>query len=51
MYVNYDLAQDTAKIVQNCRQVITNTMYHDAYRARTDEILPMLFALRDDSID
>lgn len=51
MYVNYDLAQETVKMVQNCRQVITNTMYHDAYRSRTDEILPMLFALRDDSID
>lgn len=51
MYVNYDLAQETASMVQNCRQVITNTMYHDAIRSKTDDILKQLFALRDDSID
>ncbi|CAG8949644.1 hypothetical protein HYFRA_00007878 [Hymenoscyphus fraxineus] len=51
MYVNYDLAQDTANMVQNCRQVKTNTMYHDAIRSKTDEVLSQLFALRDDSLD
>jgi hypothetical protein len=51
MYVDYGLAQETVKLVQNCRQVITNTMYHDAIRSKTDDVLTALFALRDDSID
>jgi hypothetical protein len=51
MYVDYGLAQETAKLVQNCRQVVTNTMYHDAIRSKTDEVMKALFALRDDSID
>lgn len=51
MYVDYGLAQDTVKLVKGCRQVITNTVYHDAVRSKTDEILTALFALRDDSID
>ncbi|TVY45284.1 Proline iminopeptidase [Lachnellula subtilissima] len=51
MYVDYDLAQDTAKLVKNCKQYITNSMYHDAIRSKTDLVLKELFALRDDSID
>ncbi|KAH8676634.1 Alpha/Beta hydrolase protein [Tricladium varicosporioides] len=51
MYVDYGLAQETVKIVKNCKQFITNTMYHDAIRSRTDEVMKELFALRDDSID
>jgi hypothetical protein len=51
MYVDYGLAQETVKLVQNCRQVVTNTMYHDAIRSKTDEVMKALFALRDDSID
>ncbi|TVY43534.1 Proline iminopeptidase [Lachnellula occidentalis] len=51
MYVDYDLAQDTAKLVKNCKQFITNSMYHDAIRSKTDLVLKELFALRDDSID
>ena len=51
MYVDYGLAQQTAKLVKNCKQFITNTMYHDAIRSRTDTVLKELFKLRDDSID
>jgi len=51
MYVDYGLAQDTVKLVKNCRQFITNSMYHDAIRSKTDDVLKQLFALRDDSID
>ncbi|PSS23143.1 hypothetical protein M430DRAFT_98010 [Amorphotheca resinae ATCC 22711] len=51
MYVDFGLAQDTAKLVKNCKQYITNGMYHNAIRAKTDEIMEKLFALRDDSID
>ena len=51
MYVDFGLAQETAKLVKNCKQYITNSMYHDAVRSKTDEIMKELFALRDDSID
>ena len=51
MYVDFGLAQETAKLVKNCKQYITNGMYHDAIRSKTDEIMKELFALRDDSID
>ncbi|KAK2626648.1 hypothetical protein QTJ16_003823 [Diplocarpon rosae] len=51
MYVDFELAQETARLVNNCKQYITNTMYHDAVRNRTDEVMKELFALRDDSID
>jgi hypothetical protein len=51
MYVDFGLAQETAKLVKNCKQYITNGMYHDAIRSKTEEIMKELFALRDDSID
>jgi hypothetical protein len=51
MYVDFSLAQDTANLVKNCKQYITNSMYHNAIRARTDDVLKELFALRDDPID
>lgn len=51
MYVNFGLAQETAKLVRNCKQYITNSMYHDAMKSKTDEVLKELFALRDDNID
>jgi len=51
MYVDYDLAQETAKLVKNCKQYITNGMYHDAIRSKTDDIMKELFKLRDDSVD
>jgi hypothetical protein len=51
MYVDFGLAQDTVKLVKNCRQHITNAMYHNAIRAKPDDVLKELFALRDDSID
>jgi hypothetical protein len=51
MYVSFGLAQDTAKLVKNCKQFITNSMYHDAIRSKTNPVLRELFALRDDPID
>lgn len=50
-YVDFGLAQDTAKMVNNCKQYITNSMYHDAVRSKTGEVMKELFALRDDPID
>ncbi|PVH88522.1 alpha/beta-hydrolase [Cadophora sp. DSE1049] len=51
MYVDFGFAQETAKLVKNCKQYITNSMYHDAIRSKTDGVMKELFALRDDSID
>lgn len=51
MYVDYKLATDTASKIKNCKQFITNTMYHDGLRTKTDELMKQLFALRDDSLD
>ncbi|CAL3964099.1 hypothetical protein PZA11_001535 [Diplocarpon coronariae] len=51
MYVDFELAQETARLVNNCKQYITNTMYHDAIRSRTDGVMKELFTLRDDSVD
>ena len=51
MYVDFGLTQDTLRKVKNCKQFITNIMYHDAIRSKTDEVLKALFALRDDIID
>lgn len=51
MYVDYNLATDTASKIKNCKQFITNTMYHDGIRSKADELMRKLFALRDDSLD
>lgn len=51
MYVDFGLVQETVKKVKNCKQFMTNAMYHNAITAKTDEVLQKLFALRDDSID
>jgi pimeloyl-ACP methyl ester carboxylesterase len=51
MYVNFELAQETAKMIEGAKTFVTNMMYHDALRSQTDEIFKNLFALRDDTID
>jgi pimeloyl-ACP methyl ester carboxylesterase len=51
MYVDYRLVQETLMKVKNHKQLITNTMYHNAITSKTDEVLKALFALRDDSTD
>lgn len=51
MYVESELARDTARRVSLIKVLETNTMYHNALRARPDEVLPQLFKLRDDVID
>ncbi|KAI1922412.1 hypothetical protein LOZ58_006124 [Ophidiomyces ophidiicola] len=51
MYVHYDFATETAAAIKNCKHYITNTMYHNALRANTEELLKQLFAMRDDTID
>ncbi|KAJ4268379.1 hypothetical protein NW762_002442 [Fusarium torreyae] len=51
MYVDYDFARDTAKLVKGTKTFETNVMYHSALRAKSDEVLQQLFSLRDDVID
>jgi hypothetical protein len=51
MYVDFGIAQQTARLVKNCRQYITNGMYHNALRDKTEDVLKELFVLRDDPID
>jgi pimeloyl-ACP methyl ester carboxylesterase len=51
MYVDFEFAQETARMIKGAKTFVTNMMYHDALRSRTDEVFKNLFALRDDSID
>lgn len=51
MYVDFELVQETVRKIKNCKQFITNTMYHDAVRSKSDEVMKALFALRNDMID
>ena len=51
MYVDADLARETAQIVRGTQVFETNSMYHNALRARSEEVLAQLFKLRDDTID
>lgn len=51
LYVDYGLAKETASKIGNIKVYETNGMYHNAIRARTDEVMTQLFRLRDDTID
>ena len=51
MYVDYGLAQKRVSGIQNCKQFITNAMYHNGLDRKSDEVMKQLFALRDDVID
>lgn len=51
MYVDFDLAQETAALVKGCKSFITNVLYHDAIRKKTKEVFRTFFALRDDTLD
>jgi len=51
MYVDFEFARETASMVKGIQVFETNNMYHNAVRARTDEVLGQLFRMRDDSID
>lgn len=51
MYVDFDFARETARAIKGAKTFVTNMMYHDAMRSRTEEVFKNLFALRDDSID
>lgn len=51
MYVDANLARETARLVNGTKVFETNAMYHNALRAKAEEVLGQLFSLRDDVID
>ena len=51
MYVHFVSASRTAAKIKGIKQFITNVMYHDALRSKSDELMRQLFALREDSLD
>ena len=51
MYVDFRFAQETAGIIHRCKTFVTNALYHDAPRSRSEELMKALFALKEDSID
>ncbi|KAL4791010.1 Alpha/Beta hydrolase protein [Aspergillus venezuelensis] len=51
MYVHYEHASNTASKIKGAKQFITNVMYHNAIRAKADEVFQQLFMLRDDTLD
>ncbi|KAL6868391.1 alpha/beta-hydrolase [Trichoderma novae-zelandiae] len=51
MYVDYAFARDTANLIKGTKTYETNVMYHNAVRAKAEEVMQNLFALRDDVID
>ncbi|KAF1956482.1 alpha/beta-hydrolase [Byssothecium circinans] len=51
MYVDFELSMERARGIKGCRTFVTNVMYHNAIRAKSDEVLKGLFALRDDVLD
>lgn len=51
MYVDFDLARETASLVAGIKVHETNDMYHNALRSCTDKVISALFRMRDDPID
>lgn len=51
MYVDFDLGMERAATIKGCKTFVTNVMYHNAIRAKVDDVLKELFALRDDVLD
>ncbi|KAL7901388.1 Alpha/Beta hydrolase protein [Trichoderma sp. SZMC 28014] len=51
MYVDYGLARDTANLIPGVKTFETNVMYHNALRAKAEEVIQHLFSLRDDVLD
>jgi pimeloyl-ACP methyl ester carboxylesterase len=51
MYVDFELARETARLVKGIQVKETNGWYHDAVRSKSEEVFAALFKLRDDCID
>lgn len=51
MYVDFDLAMETARAINGCKTYITNSLYHDALRSKEEEVFGHLWNLREDVLD
>lgn len=51
MYVDYDLAQETASKVNGIEQFITNQMFHDGLRKHSSEVIEKLFSIHKREYD
>ncbi|KAK4244807.1 Alpha/Beta hydrolase protein [Corynascus novoguineensis] len=51
MYVDFELARETAALVKRIKVHETNGWYHDAVRSKSEEVFTALFKMRDDCID
>jgi hypothetical protein len=51
MYVDQDLALETARKVKGCKVFTTNVMFHDAVRSKMEEVVQQLLTLRNDVVD
>ena len=44
-YVDFNLAQETARKIRNTEQYITNQLYHDGFRLASKDVIGKLFEL------
>ena len=51
MYVDSDLARETARRIRGIKVFETNMLFHGALRTKPDEVFRALLSLRDDTID
>jgi hypothetical protein len=51
MYVDFELSMERARGIRGIKTFVTNTMYHNAIRAKSDEVMKEVFAMRDDVMD
>lgn len=51
MYVDFELARETARLVRGIRVRETNEWHHNAVRSRSEEVFAALFKLRDEELD
>lgn len=51
MYVDISFARETASMIKGIKVLETNGFYHDAVRSRAEEVLGLLWRLRDDEVD
>ena len=51
MYVDSDLARETARRIRGIKVFETNVLFHGALRSKPDEVFKALLGLRDDTID
>ena len=51
MYVDFELACETARTIKGCKNFVTNAMYHNALRSRSNTLVKQLLDMRDDVVD